>query len=71
MNAWDLIGNELVKATRWDWSFLDSGIIWPVVLAAGICILLAAMDPDRQLEDRYEHGSHEESATTKRRGQGV
>ncbi len=71
MNAWDLIGNEMVKVTRWDWSFLDSRIIWPIVLVAGICILLAAMNPDRQHEDRYEPGSHEGSATTKRRGQGV
>jgi len=71
MNAWDYIGRELAREMRWDWSFVDGRIMWPVILAAGICILLAVLNPDRRLGNRYQPGSHEDSDTTKRRGQGA
>ena len=73
MNAWDYIGMELVKVTRWgwDWSFIDARVLWPVVIAVGICILLAVRDHDEWPGDRHEPQSHGKSLTTEGRDQGV
>jgi hypothetical protein len=73
MSAWDCIGIEVARMTRlrWDWSFVDAKIVWPIVFVVGICILLAALSHDEQPGNRHKSESGRKSITAEGRDQGA